>query len=252
MKPGRQDVGNPQGRPLRTATTSCQRPEGRGRWGKRDRSTGVTWPRTHGERADGVEMRRWRWPGIRRQQDVPAADRGERLAEPEGCTERRKGRAAHAYRAVHVQSSRASRSYRGDRPTENSEGLNCRRGGVHTRPGGSPPCGIGSGADGRAVSRWDRNSKTTRDISYRTCSDENVPQNQSRGCATPKRPIQSHPEARRRGARPRARAPVDIRHSSFSGSPVSRRKPFVAEVRKIGHFNFLRPTRPMSRERRCQ
>ena len=49
----------------------------------------------------------------------------------------------------------------------------------------SRPCGIGSERTAEPSSRWDRSSKTTRDISNRTCSDENVPQNQSRACATP-------------------------------------------------------------------
>jgi hypothetical protein len=181
-------------------------------------------PRTHGERADGVSMRRWRWPGIRRRPDPLAAHRCERLAEPEGCTERRKGRAAQGYRAVRAQSSRASRPYRGDRPTGNSEALNPRKG----RSSNRAPCPLRFPAElprertAEPSSQWDRSSKRTRDISDCTCSDENVPQNQSRGCATPMRRIQSHPEAKRRGARLRARAPVDILHRSFSGSPVSR------------------------------
>ena len=179
-------------------------------------------------------MRRWRWPGIRRRPDPLAAHRCERLAEPEGCTERRKGRAAQAYRAVCAQSSRASRPYRGDRPTGNSEALNPRRG----RSSNRAPCPLRVPAElapertAEPSSRWDRSSKTTRDISNRTCSDENVPQNQSRGCATPMGRIQSHPEARRRGARLRARAPVDIQDRSFSVSPVSRREAFVAGGRK--------------------
>src|SRR5271166_4512459 len=179
-------------------------------------------------------MRRWRWPGIRRRPDPLAAHRCERLAEPEGCTERRKGRAAQAYRAVRAQSSRASRPYRGDRPTGNSEALNPRRG----RSSNRAPCPLRVPVEfarertAEPSSRWDRSSKRTRDISNRTCSDENVPQNQSRGCATPMRRIQSHPEARRRGARLRARAPVDIQDRSVSVSPVSRREAFVAGGRK--------------------
>ena len=168
-------------------------------------------------------MRRWRWPGVRRRPDPLAAHRCERLAEPEGCTERRKGRAAQAYRAVRAQSSRASRPYRGGRPTGNSEALNPRKG----RSSNRAPCPLRFPAElarertAEPSSRWDLSSRRTRDISDRTCSNENVPQNQSRGCATPMRRIQSHPEARRRGARLRARTPVDILHRSFSGNPVS-------------------------------
>ena len=121
------------------------------------------------------------------------------------------------------QSSRASRPYRGGRPTGNSEALNPRRG----RSSNRAPCPLRFPAElarertAEPSSRWDRSSRRTRDISDRTCSNENVPQNQSRGCATPMRRIQSHPEARRRGARLRARTPVDIPHRSFSGNPVS-------------------------------
>ena len=103
----------------------------------------------------------------------------------------------------------------------------------------SRPCELVRERTAEPSSRWDRSSKTTRDISNRTCSDENVPQNQSRRCAIPMRRIQSHREAKRRGAPPRARAPVDIQDSSFSESPVSRREAFVAGGRK-SHDTYVR------------
>ncbi len=144
------------------------------------------------------------------------------------------GKSRPGVRAVRAQSSRASRPYRGDRPTENSEALNPRRG----RSSNRAPCPLRFPAElarertAEPSSRWDRSSKTTRDISNRTCSDENVPQDQSRRCAIPMRRIQSHREAKRRGTPPRARAPVDIQDGSFSVSPVSRREAFVAAGRK--------------------
>ena len=189
-------------------------------------------------------MRRWRWPGIRRRPDPLAAHRCERLAEPEGCTERRKGRAAQAYRAVRAQSSRASRPYRGGRPTGNSEALNPRRGRSSNRASCPHrfPAELARERTAEPSSRWDRSSKRTRDISDRTCSDENVPQNQSRGCATPMRRIQSHREAKRRGTPPRARAPVDIQDGSFSVSPVSRQKAFVTGGRKSQDTMFENDT----------
>jgi hypothetical protein len=133
------------------------------------------------------------------------------------------------YRPAGAHSSAEWRPWRGDRSTESSAARNPRRG----RSSNRACCRLRVPAEwvpertAEPSSRYDRSSKTTRDMTC-TCSNENVPQHQSRRGATSMRRIPRHPEPKRRGAPPRARAPVDIQNSSFSGSPVSRREAFVA------------------------
>ena len=155
VKPGRQGIGNPQSRTLRTWNDSnANDPRAAEGGGTAIHGRTLPGPRTHGERADGVSMRRWRWPGMNQATTRPSGGLSMREARRAGRMQREeegKSRPGVPGRTRPIIESVATLP-RG--PTdgelgspESPQGAEFKQGPVSA----SRPCGIGSGADGRAV-----------------------------------------------------------------------------------------------------